>query len=77
MFQRNITRKDVKEVLKNGKVIETYYEDKPYPSKLMFAFIEDIPIHVVVAQTSTECYIITAYIPSKEFFYEDFITRRK
>lgn len=79
MFQRDISRKEVKEVLRVGKVIEVYSKDQPFPSKLLFAIVKDKPLHVVVSQDekSQECYVITAYIPTKEYFDNTFTTRRK
>ncbi len=79
MFERNISRKEVKETLAIGKIIEVYNEDKPFPSKLILAFIDKKPIHVVVAydNKTQECYVITAYIPTEDSFYNNFVTRRK
>jgi hypothetical protein len=34
MMERKIPREAVKEVLKNGEIIEDYPDDKPYPSAL-------------------------------------------
>jgi len=32
MFERDISEKSVEEAVKNGKVIEEYLDDKPYPN---------------------------------------------
>jgi len=50
MLERDISRSRVKEALKIGKVIETYDNDQPFPSKLIFAFVEAVPLHIVVAK---------------------------
>lgn len=78
MFQRNISRAQVKEVLKRGTVAESYDNDQPFPSKLLFATVDTLMIHVVVAKDSNtqECYVITAYIPTTEYFENDLITRK-
>ena len=78
IFERDISRNEVKEVLKIGKIVELYNNDQPFPSKLMFAIVDTKPLHVVVAQDNEtqECFVVTAYIPNKESFYEDFVTRR-
>ena len=36
LFQRNISRQDVLEVLLNGEIIEEYENDYPYPSCLIY-----------------------------------------
>lgn len=79
MFERGISRAQVKEVLRIGKTIEIYDNDQPFPSKLIFAEIDTVPLHVVVAKdtTTNECYIVTAYMPTKEHFESDLITRRE
>ena len=79
MFTRDISRDIVKEVIAIGKIIETYNNDQPFPSQLLFAIIDKEAFHVVVAkdENTNECYVVTAYIPSKEYFEDDFITRRE
>jgi len=67
------------DVLMLGEEIEDYPADKPYPSALFLGWIEDRPLHVVVAldEETQWAYIITAYEPSLEYFEADFKTRRK
>ncbi len=79
MFERNITRAQVKQVLKSGMIIETYRDDQPFPSKLIYALVDEVPLHVVVAQDTmtAECYVVTAYIPDTAHFESDLITRIK
>ena len=79
IFQRGIKRKDVFEVLSKGKVIEEYLDDKPWPSALFLGWIDDQPLHVVVAysQQLQKVAIITVYEPSLEYFENDFQTRRR
>lgn len=78
MFERNISDQDVRVVLKNGKTIEEYPTDVPFPSKLIFGQINNRPIHVVVAenQITNETIIITVYEPSLKKWNDDFETRR-
>ena len=79
MLERSVSRAMVKQVIKYGKVIENYDSDQPFPSKLLFAVIGDIPLHVVLGKDPlTEgCYVITAYSPTNEYFEDDFITRKR
>jgi len=79
MMERRISRKAVKEVLKNGEIIEDYPDDKPYPSALFLGWINGEPLHVVAAFDSLIgwCFIITAYKPDLEHFESDYKTRRQ
>jgi hypothetical protein len=65
--------------LLTGEVIEDYPEDRPFPSALFLGFPGGDPLHVVAAFDEMEnlVYIITAYIPSRESFLNDYRTRRK
>ncbi len=50
MFQRDISEKQVEEVIENGEIIESYIDDKPYPSFLTLGNVDDIALHVVYAK---------------------------
>lgn len=65
MFARGIDTDHVHNVIENGRVIRSYDDDQPYPSRLMLAFAKGRPIHVVAADVpdSEETVIITAYEP--------------
>ena len=60
MFERNISAEDVRKVLSDGVVIEESPDDLPYPSRLIFGWCEDRPIHVVVAINEEESSVIVA-----------------
>ena len=79
MFERNISRAEVIEVVEYGEEIEDYADDYPYPSKLMFKIIQGNPIHVVVAFDNlySKGIIITLYRPDNLHFESDFKTRIK
>jgi hypothetical protein len=78
MFERSIGRSEVMEVIRLGEMIVHYPDDDPFPSCLMLGFVEDRPLHVVVAveSSSKNCYVITAYDPDPNIWEEDFKTRR-
>ncbi|MEW6348978.1 MAG: DUF4258 domain-containing protein [Thermodesulfobacteriota bacterium] len=78
MFERSIARTEVRKVLRTGESIEAYPDDDPFPSALMLGFVENRPLHVVVAvEDSTEtCYVITAYDPDPLLWESNFRTRR-
>ena len=79
MFERGISRDNVKEVLRKGEIIEDYPDDKPYSSALFLVWIDNGPIHVVTAidPLTGWCFIITAYKPDLEHFESDHKTRRQ
>ena len=58
--QRGIRLTDIKNAIANGKIIEQYPADYPFPSCLINA--ENI--HVVCSVGEKRLYIITAYRPS-------------
>lgn len=69
MQTRGISRKDVESVILNGKIIENYPKDHPYPSCLLSGVGADkTPIHVVCGTDGSVVKIITAYFPSEDKF---------
>lgn len=78
MLQRGISRNEVRLAIKNGEIIEQYKTDKPFKSALFFYFSTKT-IHVVASFDKKEkiVYIITSYIPNREYFDNDLKTRRK
>jgi len=80
MFQRDISEEAVENAVKNGKIVEEYLDDKPYPSFLVLNFENDdatSPIHVVFAKNKDEIIIITAYRPEKSKWTNNYQTRIK
>lgn len=76
--QRNIRIFDVKEAINNGKIIEYYYEDYPYPSCLILGSNKNnYNLHVVCGIGENMVHMITAYYPKDSKWEEDFETRRK
>ena len=78
MFEREIYPEEIVKTIKNGEIIEEYPDDYPYPSYLILLKNKKV-IHVVVAVNKKlkECYIITAYIPLKEKWKDNFKIRRE
>lgn len=75
MFQRDILEEDVEYVIKTGKIIEEYLDDKPYPSFLILGFKNNKPLHVVCAKNETEIIIITVYHPDDDKWINNFTKR--
>ena len=65
MFQRQISAQSIQHILTTGDIIESYPDDMPYPSFLVFGMHGTRPIHVVAADNheAQETIIITAYEP--------------
>ena len=79
MFERGISRDEVREVVLQGEIIEEHETDKPFPSALFYKMIHGRPIHALVAldEIEPQAFVITAYEPTLEKFEPDFKTRRK
>jgi hypothetical protein len=79
MFERNISEEDIEHVLVHGEVIESYPDDRPDPSFLLFAMVLGRPLHVVIGLNVPEerCTVIILYKPDIRKFEPDFRTRRK
>ena len=57
----------LKEVIKNGEIIEKYLNDKPLPSYLIYGRTRyNRPIHVVIGVGADMIAIITVYEPKEE-----------
>jgi hypothetical protein len=78
MFERSITRDDVRYVIEQGEIIREYPDDTPYPSRLMLGWRSGRPLHVVAADNTAdnETIIITAYEPKPDQWSADFRTRK-
>lgn len=75
---RMIHRAEVRQVIVDGEVIEDYPEDARAHSCLLHGCgDEGRPIHVVCTPREDYLAVITAYIPDKNEWCEDFKTRLK
>ena len=78
MFERDILEESVEDTIQNGEVIETYLDDKPYPSFLALK-LYDKPLHVVFAKNEeqNEIIVITAYYPDSDKWSNNYTKRIK
>ena len=69
----------MRQVLVNGKTIEAYPGDQPYPSRLVLGWRGSRPLHLVVADhlTGQETIVITVYEPDPVRWESDFERRRQ
>ncbi len=76
MFERDIFEIDVENTIKNGEIIEEYYDDKPYPLFLVLG-LNGKPLHIVFAKNheENEIIIITTYYPDKDKWSDDYKRR--
>lgn len=79
MFDRGLGKDDVVTAIREGETISDYPDDQPYPSRLLLGMVQGKPVHVVVARDEKDyaCYVVTAYVPSSEFWHADFKTRKQ
>jgi hypothetical protein len=79
MFKRSISVDNVVTIIEMGDIIQEYPDDKPYPSCLILGYLNQRPLHVVVAKVDSEnrCIIVTAYQPSIDIWNADFKTKKK
>ena len=78
MFERAITATDVRAVIESGEIIADYPSDLPFPSCLILGWVNDKPLHVVIAKDERykQCYVVTAYLPDSALWSPDFRIRK-
>ena len=77
IHQRNISYKEIKEVIMNGRIIEDYPNDFPYPSCLVLGLtLKKRTLHVVVGIGENKLWLITAYEPDPSKWNIDFDKRK-
>jgi len=78
LLQRNILQEDVENALLNGKIIEEYANDYPYPSCLVYGInLNKEVLHIVCGANKEDLWIITAYYPDNIKWEEDLKTRKE
>ena len=79
MFERQISKTYIQDIIIGGEIIKEYPEDKPFPSYLVLGYVKERPLHIVIAMNSlTEtCYVITVYDPDPVNWKRNFKSRRK
>lgn len=76
--QRGIKKRDIRNAVMNGEIIEQYPDDFPFPSCLVCGFsIENKILHVVMSDEGSGSRIITAYYPDAEKWEKDYKTRKE
>ena len=71
---------EISDVILNGKIIERYPKDNPYPSYLISGSTRaKRPLHIVVAYSGADniSVIVTAYQPQPELWSQDYARRKK
>jgi hypothetical protein len=78
LLERGFSRSDVFSVMRDGDVIESDPDRKPFPTRLWFANMGNRPIHVVASWDADArmVHVITVYEPDLDHFESDFQTRR-
>ena len=65
MFEREVNNDELRQIINDGKVIERYVNDSPYPSRLIWGQVNNRPLHIVITENKTEnkIVVITVYEP--------------
>jgi hypothetical protein len=65
MFEREVNNDELRQIINDGKVIERYVNDSPYPSRLIWGQVNNRPLHIVITENKTEnkITVITVYEP--------------
>ena len=75
---RKIDSIDVIAAIMNGKIIQEYPDDHPYPSCLILGRDRrNRPIHAVCGASEEALWLITAYRPDLSEWENDWATRRR
>ena len=80
IIERKISILEVEEALANCNIIESYKEDKPFPSYLVLGYTKDKrSLHILVALDKMERYIwiITVYEPDHSKWFTQMTKRKK
>jgi len=78
MIDRNIQFQEIRESLNSGVIIETYQDDRPFPSFLILGFTKNNrPLHSIWALDDKNlAYLISAYDPDPNQ-WKEYKVRRK
>lgn len=78
MFERGISKKDVRLAVDTGEVILQYPDDQPYPSVLILGYSSRLALHVVLGidEPAQSCYVVTVYVPDPGRWEDDLRTRK-
>ncbi len=61
MFERSVAPEAVVRIIREGEIIASYPDDRPFPSVLILGFERAEPIHLIVARdpASGICFVVT------------------
>lgn len=78
MIRRGIRVQEVEQVIATGVTIETYPDDRPFPSKLVLGWVGGRPLHVAVAENRADdmLVVVTVYEPDLDRWEPGFRVRR-
>lgn len=78
MFERGISELDIRLVVEDGKLVEDYPNEQPFPMKLLLGWSDRRPVHVLACFDEAEdtIIIVTVYEPTLERWLPGFGKRR-
>lgn len=70
MYSRKISEEEVEDIIRSGEIIESYPDDYPLPSALIYGYSKNRLLHIVVAfnREENEIIVITTYEPDEIHF---------
>ncbi len=77
LAERGISILDVVNAISDGEIIEEYEDDYPFPSCLILGKTRNISLHICASINDGVIYLITAYIPDKERWSDDYRKRKE
>ena len=80
VLERSIAIQTIIDIIENGEIIKSYYQDKPLPSYLILGYTKlGEPIHIVLALDNNQgkVWIITVYRPDDDLWDSSYRRRIK
>lgn len=73
-----MTPEVIRKVVAKGEIIANYPDDRPFPNALIPGFDQARAIHVVAARNAatSECHVVTVYVPDPTLWDAAFKQRR-
>lgn len=76
--ERGIRLDDIEHAILDGRIIEEYPDDTPFPSCLILGTATSgKPLHLVASTDDEMIYLITSYFPDSDRWGNDFATRKE
>lgn len=77
MFERNVSVDELSNIIIDGKLVEKYKNDSPYPGRLKLGRVNNRPLHVVYTEQEVEkkVIVVTVYDPDPRKWIKNLVRR--